>query len=96
MKSIAGSVLVLLCAAAFTRAQDPPTPPTDTPPETPAATPAVPVRGALPSQEPQPYEKVITKDAKSTNGIFTVHVIKDKHYYEIPKSELDKQFLWNT
>src|SRR5436189_5896657 len=49
-----------------------------------------------PSQDPQPYEKVITKDAKSKKGIFTVHQIKDKYYYEIPKSEFDKEFLWNT
>ncbi|HEX7296465.1 MAG TPA: zinc-dependent metalloprotease, partial [Pyrinomonadaceae bacterium] len=44
--------------------------------------------------EPRPYERVITKDAKSDQGIFTVHTIKDKVYYEIPKSELDKEFLW--
>jgi hypothetical protein len=46
------------------------------------------------STEPRPYERVITKDAKSDPGIFTVHTIKDKVYYEIPKSELDKEFLW--
>src|SRR4029079_18111073 len=40
------------------------------------------------------YDKVITKDAKSDPGIFTVHRIKDKVYYEIPKSELGKEFLW--
>jgi hypothetical protein len=39
---------------------------------------------------------VITKDAKSKKGIFTVHQIKDKYYYEIPKGELGKQFLLNT
>src|SRR5947208_2744678 len=49
-----------------------------------------------PSQDPQPYEKVITKDAKSKKGIFTVHQVKDKYYYEIPKKELDKDFLWVT
>jgi hypothetical protein len=37
---------------------------------------------------------VITKDAKTDEGIFTVHTIKDKVYYEIPKSELNKEFLW--
>jgi hypothetical protein len=37
---------------------------------------------------------VITKDAKSDEGLFTVHTIKDKVYYEIPKSELGKEFLW--
>jgi hypothetical protein len=40
------------------------------------------------------YDKVITKDAKSDEGVFTVHRIKEKVYYEIPKSELGKEFLW--
>ena len=44
--------------------------------------------------EPRPYERVITKEAKSDEGIFTIHTIKDKTYYEIPKSELGKEFLW--
>jgi len=67
--------------------------------ETPTETPA-PTAGAgrgfgqQQSTEPQPYEKVITKDAKSKKGIFTVHQVKDKYYYEIPKSEMDKDFLW--
>lgn len=67
----------------------------DTPTETP--TPAGPGGlGNRPGQstEPQPYEKVITKDAKSKKGIFTVHQVKDKYYYEIPKSEMAKDFLW--
>jgi len=46
------------------------------------------------SPEPRPYERVITKDAKSDEGVFTIHTIKDKIYYEIPKSELGKEFLW--
>src|SRR5580658_6416315 len=94
MKLVAGSVLLIFSAALATLAQDPP--PAE-PPETPApAAPALPGRGGPPSTEPQPYEKVITKDAKSKNGIFTVHSLKDKYYYEIPKEELNKQFLWNT
>ena len=46
--------------------------------------------------EPQirPYDRVITKEAKSDEGIFTVHRIKDRLYYEIPKSALGKEFLW--
>jgi hypothetical protein len=47
-----------------------------------------------PAPEPKPYERVITKDAKSDEGIFTVHTIKEKTYYEIPKAELGKEFLW--
>src|SRR5690349_10410081 len=44
--------------------------------------------------EPRPYDRVITKDAKSDEGIFTIHTIKDKVYYEIPKNELGREFLW--
>ncbi len=46
------------------------------------------------SPEPRPYERVITKEAKSDEGVFTIHTIKEKVYYEIPKSELGKEFLW--
>ena len=56
------------------------------PTETPAG-PAGQRPGGAPgaSQDPQPYDRVITKDAKSKKGIFTVHQVKDKYYYEIPK-----------
>jgi hypothetical protein len=48
------------------------------------------------AQEPEirPYERVITKDAKSDDGIFIVHRIKDRVYYEIPKDRLGREFLW--
>lgn len=48
------------------------------------------------SDEPQAYDKVITKDAKSKKGVFTVHQVKERYFYEIPKSEFAKEFLWNT
>lgn len=65
----------------------------DTPPPTaPAGMPRP--GGTPPSDEPQAYDKVITKDAKSKDGVFKVHRVKDKYYYEIPKSELGKEFLW--
>lgn len=53
-------------------------------------------RPGRPDQQPEikPYDRVITKDAKSDEGIFTIHNVKEKLYYEIPKSELDKEFLW--
>lgn len=52
-------------------------------------------RGAR-AQEPEirPYDRVITKDAKTDEGIFTVHRIKDRMYYEIPKERLGREFLW--
>src|SRR5690242_2157621 len=46
--------------------------------------------------DPQPYDRVITKDAKSSKGLFTVHQVKERYYYEIPKKELGKELLWNS
>ena len=46
------------------------------------------------SPDPKPYDRVITKEAKSDEGIFTIHTLKEKVYYEIPKSQLGKEFLW--
>ena len=45
---------------------------------------------------PQSYEDVIPKDAVSKRGIFTVHQVQDKLYYEIPAGELGKKFLWDV
>ena len=47
-----------------------------------------------PVPEPRPYDRVITKDARSDDGVFTVHRIGDRLFYEIPKPMLDKEFLW--
>jgi hypothetical protein len=69
----------------------------DPTPEVPPTGPTIPRPGGVggpPSTDPQPYEKVITKDAKTKAGIFKVHQVKDKYYYEIPKTELGKEFLW--
>ncbi|MEP3209309.1 MAG: zinc-dependent metalloprotease [Maribacter sp.] len=41
----------------------------------------------------QSYDKVITKDAKTDKGLFDVHVVDDKHYYEIPDSLFNKEML---
>ncbi len=50
---------------------------------------------ALPAPNPQPFDRVI-RDAKSKKGLFTIHQVGDRFYYEIPKKELDVQYLWNT
>jgi hypothetical protein len=75
-------------SGATSETQDPPTPP--------AGAGTGQERPGRPEQstDPKPYDRVITKDAKSDEGIFTVHTIKEKVYYEIPKSELNKEFLW--
>lgn len=46
--------------------------------------------------DPKPYNKVITKDAKSDAGLFTVHTLDDKFYYEIPDSLFDREMLMVT
>jgi hypothetical protein len=48
------------------------------------------------AQEPEirPYERVITGDVKTDDGIFKVHRIRDRVYYEIPKDTLGREFLW--
>src|SRR4030095_1126176 len=67
-------------AGATLSAQEPP--PTEPQAQTPALVrPGVPPPGL----EPQPYDKVITKDAKTRKGVFTVHQVKEKFFYEIPK-----------
>jgi len=89
------TILLAVCLAAALCAQDAP-PPSETP-ETPAAAPAGgPGGGRGGAATPQPYERVITKDAKTSRGIFTVHEIRDRYYYEIPKTELGPEFLLNV
>jgi hypothetical protein len=53
-------------------------------------------RGGQATGEPRPYAQVITAEAKSKAGVFTLHRIKERLYYEIPTKELDKEFLWVT
>src|SRR5438477_1554286 len=68
--------------------------PDTTTPQTPADPPAGFGGRGAPDPEPKPYDRVITKDAKSKSGVFTVHKVKNKTYYEIPAKELGKEFLW--
>jgi hypothetical protein len=45
---------------------------------------------------PRPYTQVITSEARTDDGIFKVHRIRDTIYYEIPTGEFGKDFLWST
>src|SRR5437868_12483601 len=84
---------LLLIATSFSFSQTPPPAP-----ETESQTPAPAASGFAGSRQqepdPKPYDKVITKEAKSKPGVFTVHKVKNRTYYEIPASELGKDFLW--
>ena len=42
----------------------------------------------------KPYDEVITDEADSDDGVFTVHRLDDKVFYEIPEAELGREFLW--
>src|SRR5215831_5175400 len=93
MRRLPQVIIVSVCAAALASAQDDP----------PAQAPTGGGGGrggfgggaqAIP--DPQPYDRVITKDAKSSKGLFTVHQIRERYYYEIPKSELGKELLMNS
>ena len=80
------------------RPQNPsPTPAPAPAPGTPGATPAIP--GGMPtggprtSTGPKPYGEVITGKAKTQRGLFTVHKVDDKYYFEIPDSILGREII---
>lgn len=47
-----------------------------------------------PAGVPKPYAEVITKEAKSDSGLFITHRVKEKLFFEIPKKEMNKDFLF--
>ncbi len=61
--------------------------------ETPVAAPAAPRTPNGPANGPKPYKEVITAKAKSKDGLFKVHQIEDKYFYEIPDSLLGRDML---
>jgi hypothetical protein len=64
--------------------------PTDTK-KTEIKTPLPPKAGEL-----KKYDDVIPKTAKSLPGVFTVHKVDDKVYFEIPQDAFDKLMLWQA
>jgi hypothetical protein len=87
---VAGMILCLGLAMGV-RAQD------ETPPAGGGRGQGAPGRGAAtPAQEPVAYDRVITADAKTQHGVFDVHQVKDAYFFEIPASQLNKDFLWVT
>jgi uncharacterized protein DUF4953/uncharacterized protein DUF5117/uncharacterized protein DUF5118 len=48
------------------------------------------------AEGPKPYAEVITRAAKTDSGVFIVHRIADKLFYEIPRAQLGKEFLLVT
>jgi len=76
-----------VCAAMFlTALSQQKAPATPTPASSAPATPA-------PKQGPKPYKEVITEKAVSRKGLFTVHKVEDKWYFEIADSILNREIL---
>ncbi len=78
-----------VCAVALSMALTPWTALAQDPPPDPQSAGAG--RGGQAAREPQirPFDRVITRDAKSDEGIFTVHRIGDRVFYEIPPTSSD-------
>ena len=49
-------------------------------------------RAGAPAQ-PRAYNRVITRDARTRRGMFAVHRVNEKLYFEIPRNELNKDML---
>src|SRR5579863_7053316 len=48
------------------------------------------------TEPPKPYHEVITDKAISHPGLFTVHKVEDKWYFEIPDSIFSRDILVST
>ena len=48
---------------------------------------------AAPRTAPRPYKEIITDKAVSKKGMFTVHKVDDKYYFEIPDALLGREIL---
>lgn len=79
--------LMLFACCSASLAQNKKPAPT-TPPTTPAPTPPV-----TPKSGPKTYKEVITDKARTDAGLFKVHKIEDKYYFEIPDSLLGREIL---
>lgn len=53
-------------------------------------------KAAKSENKPKKYDEVITSDAKTMPGVFAVHRIEDKLYFEIPESAFGRLMLWRT
>src|SRR5450432_4243883 len=81
---------LLLCVAFVFNGFSQQTPPNPTPKKpVVAATLATPV----PKSSPKPYKEVITDKAMTQSGLFTIHKVDDKWYFEIPDSLFNREIL---
>ncbi len=85
------SLVSLLAGAAYAQT------PAPSPSPSPAPKGGAPARPPAPApNKPKPYAEVITKEAKTDDGIIKTHQIDDKVFFEIPKAVYNKPILWVT
>ena len=102
MRQLVIALATLAVAAAGCRPSPAPTPARRAPAETPQAadTPGDSAQpaggGARAPVRPQPYARVITSDYTTRAGLFKAHRRGDRLLYEIPRSELGRDFLLVT
>ncbi len=80
---------VLACLSFMSAAQRPTLP--GMPPN--GVVPALPGGAAAPKTGPKPYKEVITEKAITKKGLFAVHKIEDKYYFEIADKMLNRDIL---
>jgi hypothetical protein len=91
MKKTVLFTMLAIAGATYAQAQTKPkTPPAkaDTTKKGPAVTPTAPAKPG-----PKPYKDVITAKAKTDRGLFLVHNIDDRYFFEIPDSLLNREIL---
>ncbi len=44
----------------------------------------------------KPYEEIVTDKAITSTGVFTTHLVDNKVYFEIPATELGREFVWQV
>ncbi|MES2777217.1 MAG: zinc-dependent metalloprotease [Bacteroidota bacterium] len=83
------SLFAVVSAARLSAQPKPPTPGTGgTTPAAPGSATATP-----PKAGPKPYKEVITDKAISQKGMFTVHKVEDKYYFELPSNLIGREIL---
>ncbi len=87
------SILLIPCLGVFAqqRPQSPTTLPSGLPSTLP--TPALPTSSSSFKQGPKAYKDLITDKAISQKGLFTIHKVEEKYYFEIADSLLGRSIL---
>ena len=85
-------LLIAITSMLFTTAQNRPTVPTPTT-NGPTLPPAIGFPTAPTRAMPKPYKEVITDRARTDEGVFKVHRVDDKWYFELPDSLMGRELL---